>query len=185
MKRIFVSLALLSTLLLGVAFALGYSIGDPKVREPSVQAAVSNHFLTALAGLAFAALVHALVLTYFMGTGRWMEETMRAYRLPDRWWSESRKLKYQTVPAMVACLLLLVFTGAVGAAADPASPVNFQGWGGLSAAKIHLLIAATMLGVNTLVNLWEYQAIARNVVLINEVLGEVRRIREERGLPVE
>lgn len=184
MTRIFTVLAILSTLLLLVAFLLGLDIGDPAVATRAAQQAVSRHFLTALAALVFAALVHAIVLTYFMGTGRWMEETGRAYRLPDRWLQENQSLKYRTILPMVGCLLLLVITGGLGGAADPASPVQFGGFAGLSAATIHLLVASITVGVNVIVNLWEYFALARNGVLIGEVLGEVRRIREERGLPV-
>jgi len=49
---------------------------------------------------------------------------------------------------------------------------------------IHFLVAATMCAVNVLVNCWEFVAIHRNSVLIEEVLQQVRRIRLERGLPV-
>lgn len=184
MKRIFLTLAILSTILLITTFALGWSIGDATSRSAEVQSRVSQHFLTALAGLMFAVLVHAICLTYFMGTGRWMEETSEAYHLTNTWQSKCQSLKYRTLPGMTACLILLVATGAFGAAADPASPVGFQGWFGLSAEKIHLLVASTALLINLLVNMMEYQAIRRNMELVEEVLREVRRIRMERGLPV-
>ncbi len=180
MTRIFLTLAVLSTIVLGVAFALGMNIGDPRLPD----AAIARHFLTALAALIFASLVHALVLTYFMGTGRWMEDTSRVYQLDARWQSESQSLKSRTIPKMIVCLLLLVLTGAFGAASDPASAVGFRGWGDVSGAKVHLLIAAATFAINVLVNLHEFQAIQRNSKLIEEVLGEVRRIRIEKGLPV-
>jgi len=182
--RIILTLAVLSTLLLIAAFVLGLNIDDPKSLDPAEQTTVSHHLLTALAGLVFATLVHAIVLTYFVGTGRWMEETAEAYSLPADWKNESRSLKFRILPAILGCFVLLVLTAALGAAADPASPVDFQGWGGLSAGMIHSLCAATAVTVNLLVNLWEYQAVARNSQLINGVLQEVRRIRTERGLPV-
>lgn len=184
MKRIFLTLAVLSTLVLGVAFALGWVIDDPRSPESAVQDQISFHFLTALAALVFATLVHALVLTYFMGTGRWMEETSNAYHLPDDWRQQSQKLKYRTLPAMSVCLLMLILTGAFGAAADPASAVGFQGWFGLSAGTIHMIIAATTLTLNVFVNLLEYQALDRNSQIVDQVVREVRRMREERGLPV-
>ncbi len=113
-----------------------------------------------------------------------MEETASAYSLPNHWRRENQSLKYRILLAISGAIVLLVATGAFGTAADPASPVGFQGWVGLSAATIHLLSASTMVAVNLLVNVWELQAIQRNGQLIEEVLDEVKRIRTERGLPV-
>ncbi len=184
MTRIFLTLTVLGTTLLGVAFFLGLDIQDPRAPDPETQASVNYHFLTASAALVFACLVHAIVLTYFMGTVRWMEETSQTYLLSDHWKDESRTLKFRTIAAMTACILLLVITGAFGAAADPASPVGFQGWFGVSAGTIHLLIASTTVVINLFVNLQEYQALKRNGRLVDEVLQEVRRMRQERGLSV-
>src|ERR1700690_3195758 len=72
MVRIFLPLAALSICSLVFAMILGLTIDDPKVL--AAQAGVQYHFLAALAALVFATLVHAIVLTYFMGTGRWIEE---------------------------------------------------------------------------------------------------------------
>jgi hypothetical protein len=183
-KRIFLSLAVIGTAALVAALVLGLKIGDPRAAATVAQSGVGRHLLWGLAALVLAAMVHALVLTYFMGTGRWMEETGRAYRLSDEWRRENQALKYRTIPAMVVCLVLLVATGALGAAADPASAVGFRGWGGVSSATIHFICAALTIGLNVAVNLWEYVALERNAELIEGVMGEVRRIRAERGLPV-
>jgi len=184
-QRIFLSLAVFSTLLFIAAFVLGLAIeADQHAPPQTALASLRNHSLAALAALIFVALVHAIVLTYFMGTGRWIEETSHAYRLPEAWMGESRSLKYRTIPAMVVSLVLVILTGASGATVDPGSSVDFRGWGQLSATTIHFLLSATTLGINVLVNLWEYLAIHRNNVLIQKVLQEVRRMREERGLPL-
>lgn len=183
MKRIFLTLAVLGMLLSGAALLLGLGLEDPRVRTPEAQGAVGRHLLAGLAGLCFATLVHAIALTYFMGTGRWLEETSRAYGLEPGRHAESRALKYRTIPAMCGCLVLLILTGGFGAAADPASPVGFAGWGPLSPAMLHFLCAVLALGTNLLVTVWEYVAIDRNGRLVEEVLGEVKRIRTERGLP--
>lgn len=185
MKRTFVTLAVASTILLIAALVLGRQIGDPKVAERAVQQRVSVHLLTGLAALVMTALVHAIVLTYFMGTGRWLEETCRAYSLPADRHDASQRLKYGTLPWMGVSLLLLIATGGLGGAADPASAVAWGGVGPFTAAGLHYLVACTTLTVNLLVNVREYVAIDRNGNLVNEVLTEVRRIRTERGLPVE
>ena len=49
-------------------------------------------FLIGMVALVFTTLVHAIVLTYFMGTGRWLEETCRAYHLRDEHQARSRDL---------------------------------------------------------------------------------------------
>jgi hypothetical protein len=184
MTRIFTTLALCSTLTLLAALWLGLGIGDATVRDSAVQSRVMVHFLTGVAALVFAVLVHALVITYFMGTGRWLEETCRAYHLGDSWQARSRELKWRLYPAIVATLLLLIGTGALGGAADPASAVGFQGIGPLTAAQVHLSVAIVTLLVNAAVNIFEFLALRRNGLLVLEVLAEVRRIRIERGLEV-
>lgn len=184
MVRIFLPLSFLSTISLVVAMVLGLSIDDPKVLDKTVQAGVQYHFLSALASLVFATLVHAIVLTYFMGTGRWIEETSTAYKLGPDLYERSTTIKYRTIPAMVGCFLLLIFTGALGAAADPAAPMQSHGWLGFSAATIHLSAAIFTVLVNVAVNYLEFRALERNGEIVDQVLAEVKRIRLERGLAV-
>ena len=182
--RIFLTLAAAGTALIAVAFYLGLVIGDPAARDLAVQASVSKHMLVGLAGLVFAALVHAIVFTYFMGTGRWIEETSRAYRLTDERRERSQALKYRLLPGMIGGILLLVLTGALGGAADPASPVGFNGVLGLNASAVHLIVACLTVAANLAVHVHEFRSIKHNGELIAGILAEVRRIRTERGLTV-
>lgn len=185
MHRIFLPLCGLSWILLGAAFFLGWQIDDPKVAEVAVQRGVQYHFLTALGAIVFATLVHALVLTYFMGTGRWLEETSNAYRLDAKFYNESKSLKYRVVPALVGAFLLLLVTGAFGAAADPGSPAQFRGWFGLSPATIHQFFAIITLTVNAWVNYLEFAGLFRSSEIIDEAMQAVRAIRLSKGLAVE
>jgi hypothetical protein len=183
MTRIFLPLSILSLLAMGATLALGLRIGN--AAAPDQAGPVSVHLLSGMATIVFSLLVHALVLTYFLGTGRWLEETCNAYRLEPTYLAENRTLKWRIYPLMTVCLLLLIATGAFGAAADPASAVGFRGWGSLSAAHIHLLISVTTLALNMGAYGWEYLALRRNGELVTEVLSHVRRIRTDRGLPVD
>jgi hypothetical protein len=176
------TLASVSTLLLLTVFVLGLNIGDPKAAES--QSFVSWHLLLALSGLVFAALVHTLVLTYFMGTGRWIEDVTKAYQLENRWRVASQRLKYRVLPEMCCGMLLLLTTIGFGAAADPASRLNFAGWGGMSAGTLHLLVALATVCCNFFVNVREFQALEQNGQLVNEVVEKVREIRIARGMPV-
>lgn len=184
MTRIFLTLSIAATGTLLVALWLGLSIGDAAEPTPAAQHRVSVHFLTALGALVFAVLVHAIVLTYFMGTSRWLEETSNAYRLDAGWQQQSKDMKWKLYPAMVVALTMLIVTGAFGGAADPASAVGFRGWGPFSAAHIHLAFAVLTVLVNAMINAWEYSALRRNGRLVQDVLQQVRRIRVERGLDV-
>jgi hypothetical protein len=168
-KHIFLTLAVVSTLLLVASFVLGCEIGDVRSVSPLTQKLLSYHLLISVAALIFAALVHAVLLTYFMGTSRWLEEARQAYKFDARWSDENRRLKYRAIPTMVVCLLLLIANIPLGAVAP---------------SSVHLLVAILTILVNLAVNAMEYAAIRRNGELIAAVVSEVRRIRETLGLPV-
>jgi hypothetical protein len=168
-KRIFLTLTVVSTLLLVAAFVLGCEIGDIRNVSSLTRKLLSYHILISVAALIFAALVHAVLLTYFMGTSRWIEEARQAYKFDAQWSEENRRLKYRAIPTMVLCLLLLISNIPLGAVAS---------------ANVHLVVAIITLVVNLAVNAMEYAAIRRNGELIAAVVGEVRRIRETLGLPV-
>lgn len=184
MSRIFLSLCVAGTSLVAIAFFLGLGIDDPTVRDLTVQQGISRHMLLGIGGLIFAALVHAIVLTYFMGTGRWVEETSRAYQLPAEFHAKNQKIKYQLMPGITACILMLVLTGAFGGAADPASAVGFHGWFGFTPSTVHLTIAVLTVVVNVAVSVFEFRSIEANGEIVEQVMNEVNRIRAERGLPV-
>ncbi|MBI1312739.1 hypothetical protein GC176_15710 [bacterium] len=184
MTRIFLTLAFLGTALIAVTFFLGLGIDDPRVRDPQIQQTVSTHMLTGLAGLVFAALVHAITFTYFMGTGRWIEETSRAYQLPEDQYRQNQSVKYRLLPGICLAFTMLVMTGAFGAMADPATGGSYSGWLGLSPATVHLVFATLTVCVNLAVNLHEFRSIERNGEIVASVMSEVVRIRTERGLPV-
>jgi len=180
--RIFTTLATFAALATLTAFAVGMSIGDATQKES--QSAVGYHLLIGLGALIFTSLVHAIVLTYFMGTGRWLEETTTAYKLPWSYYTESKRLKYRTILWMFLCFLLLITTGAFGAASDPASAVGFRGFWGFTGGQVHLAIASITWIVNLGVNLYQFTTLSRNGEIIESVMNEVRRIRHEHGLSV-
>ncbi|HET6325729.1 MAG TPA: hypothetical protein VFG04_13705 [Planctomycetaceae bacterium] len=183
MRRIFLSLTIFSTLLLIGAFALGLAIGDPRSVSAAARKLMSYHLLTSVAALIFATFVHAVLLTYFMGTSRWMEEARLAYKLDTRWNVENRRLKYRTIPLMAACLLLLILNIPIGAIAVDRGNWILPGGHELSPSRLHLVFSVLTITVNLAVNVVEYRSIQRNSQLIGEVVQEVRRIRLEHGLP--
>jgi hypothetical protein len=78
---------------------------------------------------------------------------------------------------MVLCIVLVVVTGALGAAADPAASMRLP-----HGATIHLASAVITVLANLLVSWVEYDSIARNGALVEQVVADVNRIRSDRGL---
>ena len=183
-KRIFLMLTVVSTILLLAALVLGFEIGNPRSVAPATRKLLSYHLLVSVAALIFAALVHAVLLTYFMGTSRWMDEARQAYKFDFRWTDENRRLKYRTIPVMAICMLLLILNIPLGASRSTGSIGRCLEWGPSHHRAVHLVFSLLTVLVNLAVNAMEYRAIRRNGELITEVVGEVRRIREARGLPV-
>lgn len=176
-SRIFLTLSAIANASLVGAFALGWSIDDPASMAAGARNLVTWHFLTALAAGLLVLLVHAVALTYFMGTGRWIEETCEAYKLGEEARNQNIRLKYRVIPGMVLCITLVVLTGAFGAMADPAAHMRLA-----HGAAIHLASAVVTLLANLLVSWVEYESIARNGRLVEQVLADVNRIRADRGL---
>lgn len=174
MPRIFTILAffdaffLLASYLLGLAskFQDGVSRQDTQI--------FWYHFLFGLTAGIVTLLVHCLIFTYFLGTGRWVKEVKLAYGLPDDPLPKlTRELKRRVFPPALYAMLSAVATGAAGAAAQ----VKVWPW------YIHFTLATLTL----LVNLWafrvEYQCLMRNVGVLDEVMAAVDALRAARGLP--
>jgi len=182
-KRIILTLAVVTILCFVVTATLGLNIGDVSSPNPQTQTGISTHMLVGMGTLSFAMLVHAITLTYFMGTGRWLEETSNAYALDESFYNTNQRIKYRVVWGMMVCFVLLITTGALGALADPATPMSLDGTMGLKGSQFHFFTAITTIIVNLLTYFSEFIAISRNTTIVESVLAEVARIRAERGLP--
>lgn len=170
-----------------IAFVLGWQIGDPMKfngRDPEVNHRIGTHLLIGLGALTSATMVHALLFTYFMGTGRWIEETSQAYGLPDSWYRTSQRIKYGILPGIGIGFLLLIATGSLGAVADPATSASLEKTIGINDSTLHFSAAAFAWMANIIINMTQFFAIAKNSAIVEGVLAEVRRIRLEKGLPV-
>src|SRR5262249_54432552 len=97
-----------------------------------------------------ALLVHCIIFTYFLGTGRWVKEVTIAYRLPDApLHKTTRELKRATFPPALFSMLIAIFTSAAGAG------VLFQSW----PWYCHAAGAA----LTVLINLWAFRVEIRNL----------------------
>jgi hypothetical protein len=178
--RIFPTLASLSLMLYAAAIVLGLSIGDLYARPvaESTLAWRGRHMLTGVAAALAVVFVECIVVTYFIGTGRWCKEVTEAYGLPPEDLAESTRLKRRTFPLALAAMLTVVGVGSLGAASDPGTflPNTAQ------MSEYHL--AASLTGFCVVA--WTYYRawlnIASQQVVIVHVVGQVQRIRRENGL---
>src|SRR5437868_11450540 len=143
MTHLFPILATLNGVMLAVAFVLGVlSKLRDGVHNPSEQI-FWYHFLFGLSAAILTLLVHCLIFTYFLGTGRWVKEVKLAYDLPDDPLPRlTRDLKRRVFPPALFAMLFAVATGAAGAAAHV----------GVS----HWLVHATLGTLTLAVNFWAF-----------------------------
>jgi hypothetical protein len=136
------------------------------------------HMLLGAGGALVAILVNSITITYFVGTSRWCKEVCETYRLRADLAERSTRLKRSTFPWALAGVLAVMLVVGLGAAADP-SGANFR----RSAQFVtpHYIGSMAML----LVVSWSFWVqitrIAANYAVIEEILGEVKRIRSEDG----
>jgi predicted permease len=171
MTRTFTTLSISLGIVLVVTFSLGwwaFAVGRPENTDVFLV-----HFYFGLGSAIGMLLVHCLVFTYFLGTGRWVKEVTLAYRLADEpWHKATRELKRRVFPPALYAMLIGVATSAAGAGAQ------LQAW----PWWVH-----AALGVLTLViNLWAFRiemwCMTENSRVLDGVLTEVDRVRKEMGL---
>src|SRR5262245_34668430 len=131
------------------------------------------HFYLGLGTALIILLVHCLIFTYFLGTGRWVKEVGIAYRLPDQDLPKTtRELKRAAFPPALFSMLIAIAACAAGMGR------LMQDW----PWPIHAGTAILTL----LINLWafriEHRCLAENARVIQAVLAEVDRLRREAGL---
>jgi hypothetical protein len=174
MTRIFTTLAILNGLTLAAAYLVGViSKLHDAAQRPSDPTYVI-HFSLGLTGAVLTLLVHCLIFTYFLGTGRWVKEVTLAYDLPDApLHKETRELKRRTFPPALIAMLITIATAAAGAGAQ----LKEWPW------PVHATLATLAL----IINLWSYRIEYRNVnangAILEQVMAEVDRVCAERGLP--
>jgi hypothetical protein len=161
---------------------LGLFVGD--LHQPHSRAISDTAMLHRLFGIATAlvvVLVNSIVMTYFIGTSRWVREVVETYELDPGLIAESTLLKRRAFPWAIMAMLAIVGISALGAAADPAT----QRAGTAHWVVPHLAAALAGLAFIGWALLRQGQRIAEHHAVITEILNQVARVRRERGLPVE
>ena len=157
-----------------------YAVADAQFQQPRFW--MTLHMLLGSAASLMAILVSSITITYFIGTSRWCKEVCDTYRIEGALAERAAKIKRSAFPWALAGVLTIIAIVALGAAADP-SGANFERSASLVlphyiAAIIGLVIVAGCFWMQT-------QRIAENYQTIEEILGEVNRIREEKNVVAE
>lgn len=185
MARIFSSLASFTILLMLIALGAGLALHGANPRDPASEAALSwyrTHFMLGVGVGLSVVLVNSIAMTYFIGTSRWCKEVVEAYSLDRGVIERSNQVKRGAFPYALVNMLMIVGVLALGGAADPRSNVQLASPGGLSWAQWHLVGAVTGLVVIVAGSVALWRAIREHHQLVQHVIGEVDRIRQERGL---
>jgi hypothetical protein len=169
MHRIFLGLAVADGTLLLASFALGLGAAGP----PRVPGSTWHglHFLFGLVATMATLLVHSVVYTYFLGTGRWVKEVAQVYALPEWVTAQAVRNKRRAFPVVLWGMLTVGVTAWLGAAVDTRRGFD-PTW--------HLGAAALALGFHVAAFVLEYAAIVAQARLLLEVKAQADRLREAR-----
>jgi amino acid transporter len=180
MTRIFVTLAavnaaaLLLTFGVGVAFMYEREAGAlaPAPAQPLGWSWFTAHIVLALFTAVLTLLVHCLIFTYFLGTGRWVKEVARSYGLPDQHLPrQTREFKRRAFPPALFAMLVTIAAAASGAGAQAPGETAWH-WA-------HPILAVITLVINGWAYVVEYQTVSANVVVVNQVKEQADRMRAE------
>ncbi len=170
MHRIFLGMAVTVGSLMVVTLFTGFFV-------PSGQGGALRdlHFLLGLFTALATLLIHSIVFTYFLGTGKWVKEVVRVYQLPEWVSSQAMKNKRRAFPFEMGCMLLIGVTAWLGAAADTSKALN------ASYSYWHLMAASVTLAFNLGAFAVEYASIVAQARLVLEVTDQADRLREARA----
>jgi hypothetical protein len=187
--RIFFTLAAFALVCVAVALLLGIYVGDlhamlktevlPEVRETTIERA-SIHRQAGLVAAIVVIFANSISVTYFIGTSRWCREVVEGYSLNPKLLARSVALKRRTFPWAVSSMLAIVGVAALGAAADPGTGLpKTADW--VLPHFLAGLLAMAFLGFSFFVQAVNIRAHYR---VIGDIMSEVRKAREARGLAV-
>jgi hypothetical protein len=157
MHRIFLGLVITDGVLLAATYGFGLAAPPPPRGAGAYLHGI--HWLLGMFTVLLTMMVHSIAYTYFLGTGKWIKEVARVYRLPD--WVETRakKNKRRAFPFEFWSMMFIGGTAWLGAGTDA------LGW----SPSWHLGMASLTIAFN-IGSFWaEYMMITAQAKLILEV----------------
>src|SRR5438105_14479497 len=164
MIRIFSVLATANAIGLLASFALGWASRLSGGYQESANAYFLYHFVCGLFAAICTLLVHCLVLTWGLATGRMVREVTELYGLPDApLYKATRDLKRTTTPLALAAIFSTIAAAALG------EGVQLQGWPWLT----HLLGACVAMGLNGWAYFVEFRSLRTTAAILEAMYKEV------------
>lgn len=120
-----------------------------------------THFVVALGATVLTLLVHCLVLLYFMGTGKSLQEAVDAHKLDPEIITWTRTAKRRVFPLLGAAAVTTVATAIVG--------------GGVDTGKVPALVHGALGTLAVVLNVWAFY---RQILVIGEnsvIIGDVKK----------
>lgn len=168
MHRIFLGLAVTNGSLLLASYVVGL-IAMGEARAPGTPDPWHLvHFLLGLFTLLTTLLVHSIAYTYFLGTGKWVKEVVRVYKMPEWIEAQAKKNKRKAFRFEFWSMTLVSVAAWFGGSSDAfgRNPI----W--------HLATASLALAFNLGAFAVEYAVIVAQARLLLEVKARADRQRE-------
>ena len=109
MLPIFIGLAISNSILLFLTIGSGVQYTNGAVP-------FGSHFAAGVFTSIFTCLVHSIVFTYFIGTGKWIKEEVAKGKLKEAdWVPQTKQFKMKTSPLALYCIILIIVTAILGA----------------------------------------------------------------------
>ncbi|QDU61105.1 hypothetical protein Pan216_19590 [Planctomycetes bacterium Pan216] len=173
MNHVILVLGATNFLLVAITAFLGLLSQPPVDANHLGDGAFLYHLPLGIFTALFTMLVNCLVMTYFLGTNRWVRETAEAYALDPRFTMRSRSCRTRSMMVIVPSILLVVATIATGAGTHTKVWPLWLHWVAPAVTYLFVFYAYFV----------EYFAVEEHIQLTDEVMVEVDRIRAERGQP--
>ncbi|MEX0586908.1 MAG: hypothetical protein WD176_09700 [Pirellulales bacterium] len=185
MNRIFFVFATFAVVFIVATLIIGLSLGEINLQaSPETLIWARVHRLAGIFSAVAVVFVDSIVVTYFIGTSRWVKEVAEAYKLDRSFIVRSTLLKRRTFPYALISMLTVVGVIALGGAADPAAALRLQPIAGVTWSQLHLGGAIGGLFLIAWLFFLQWSSLLENQQIIQDVTAEVRRIRLEKGLEV-
>ena len=124
-----------------------------------------------------------IVLIGILTLAAWCREVVEVYHLDPDFTRRSARVKRSAFPIALSSMLVMLVIVAAGGASDPAASLQLEPVGGLAWSNIHLMAAVVGTTLIALAFLTLWSNLVANGKIITEIVGEVKRIRTEKGLP--